>query len=75
MLNVTFYHDLNGTRVKVIATATDVNSYEAEALKIEIFDDDDNQIDLSNESDEFSMLEEIADELMYEKKYQSELEF
>ena len=75
MIKVKFDYTFLGETTKVVATAKDVDAYGAIGLKIRFVDKSGEQIEMPFDVSCFEDISELASELMYEKKYTSELEF
>jgi len=75
MIKVRFVHHIFGERVRVIASAKDVDAYGAIDLKLKFVDSQGERIEVPYDRDTFEDLKETASELLYERKFSKELEF
>lgn len=75
MIRVRFKHTINNEDVKVIAAAKDVDAYGAVGLRIRFVDKEGEPLSLFVNRKELDEIEELANDLLYERKYAKELEF
>lgn len=75
MIKVKFKHTLYGQEFSIIASAKDVDSYGAMGLKLKFVDKSGEQVDIIPDRNSLDELQELASELLYERKYLNELEF
>lgn len=75
MIRVRFKHTINNEDVKVIAAAKDVDAYGAVGLRIRFVDKEGEPLSLLVNRKELDEIEELANDLLYERKYAKELEF
>ena len=75
MYKTKFSYEFGGEIIKVIAKASDVDSYGPIGLKLKFTDEENEPIEIPYVKKVFEELEEIAAERLYEKKYANELEF
>ncbi|NDC95864.1 hypothetical protein EB077_11215 [bacterium] len=78
MIKVRFNATVNGDDLEIEARASDVNSYfEPLDLRLSVVKDDGTKIKLTsyieNETSEYEMLEDMACEFLYEKKYEGDV--
>jgi len=75
MIKVKFKHIINGEKIKIIAQAKDVDSYGAIGLRLKFLDSAGEPITILFNRKLFDEIEEVANDLLYERKYAKELEF
>ena len=75
MIKVKFTETVFGEQVRVFAKAKDVDSYGAVGLKLSFQNKNGEPIELPFDRDTYEDLSEKASELLYERKYEQELEF
>lgn len=75
MIKAKFKHVIDGEEVKIVAKAKDVDSYGAVGLTLRFTDLSGETVNVVYKKKLFEEIEEIASELLYERKYEKELEF
>lgn len=75
MIKVKFDHVVFGEKVKVVASAKDVDVYGAIGLKLRFVDKSGEPVEIPIDRNTFEELSEIAAEHLYDRKYTKELEF
>lgn len=75
MIRVKFKHVVDGQKINVIARAKDIDAYGAIGLRLKFIDSEGEPITVLFNKTMFDEIEEIANDLLYERKYAKELEF
>jgi len=75
MYKVKFKYEFAGEMLRVIAKSKDVDSYGATRLSFKFIDEEGESVEIPYVKKVFEELEEIATEMLYEKKYARELDF
>lgn len=75
MIRVRFKHTVDGEDVRIVASAKDVDAYGAVGLKLKFVDKDGEPVAVLFNRKVYEEIEELASDLLYERKYAKELEF